>query len=159
MKDRAQLSTCFCKGNCVEGVGEISALVRQVCGAGGWHRMCGEYYVWRILCVASMQMYSRHSTSHLGSSRLSPQLLRAMAWHSNEITMVAPAQVVDVTPGSVVVEFLVHPSARAGDNRNVACLLKMLSLRPSKRQCKFAFGLMVILTPTGFPDANRQPSC
>ena len=31
-------------------------------------------------------------------------------------------QVVDVTPGSVVVEFLVHPSARAGDSRNAAWL-------------------------------------
>mmetsp|Transcript_8967 Transcript_8967/g.21255 ORF Transcript_8967/g.21255 Transcript_8967/m.21255 type:complete len:548 (+) Transcript_8967:85-1728(+) len=35
--------------------------------------------------------------------------------------------VVDVTPGSVVVEFLVHPSARAGDNRNATQLLIALA--------------------------------
>ncbi|CAE7942375.1 GCP1 [Symbiodinium sp. KB8] len=35
--------------------------------------------------------------------------------------------VVDVTPGSVVVEFLVHPSARAGDTRNATQLLIALA--------------------------------
>ncbi|CAE7680431.1 GCP1 [Symbiodinium pilosum] len=35
--------------------------------------------------------------------------------------------VIDITPGSVVVEFLVHPSARAGDNRNATQLLIALA--------------------------------
>ena len=39
---------------------------------------------------------------------------------------------IDITPGSVVVEFLVHPSARAGDNRNAAwSILESRCLAPA----------------------------
>ena len=105
-KELARFRHLFVK--CVAQAAGIKCLAKSVCVCVSVCA-CGRLETCNCTPGTRRPIWNPHGSAHSCSQ---PRRAR-------EMTLVMP-QVVDVTPGSVVVEFLVHPSARAGDTRNVA---------------------------------------